>query len=304
MRFTSILAAAAAIGAAVLTPASASPTTMSTIPDTISENVRRELAGMKSSDYTLYARNAGPTNKLSKRAAQLNGIQTTCTRNNCLSITFDDGPYTWESKLVNTLANAGDQKATFFVNGNNFRCIYEPEQVRILRNTYERGHQICSHTWGHPDISKLNNHQLDQQVQLVEDALWKILGVVPACFRAPYGNIRPDQVKYLNDRWGLVVVGWNRDTGDANGDGVQAGLNVYRNLRAPTKAIVLNHETVQATVDTVIPQAVNIVRQNGYSGSRTVHHNLNFNPYKVVGRYQNRDSTWTCSNKPAPGAAN
>ncbi|SPO25950.1 related to deacetylase [Ustilago trichophora] len=302
MNFTFFVAAAAAFGVVLLTPATASPTVMSTIPQHISANVRRELISRPSSDYTLFERDAGSLGmSLSKRGAQLNGLQTTCKTRSCLSITFDDGPYRWEHKLVNTLRNAGDQKATFFVNGNNFRCIYDEASVTRLRRTYEAGHQICSHTWSHPDISTLSNQELDKQVQLVEDALWKILGVVPACLRAPYGNISPEQVKYLNDRWGLVVIGWNQDTGDANGDGVEAGLDVYRNLKAPKHAIILNHETVQATVDTVIPQAVNIVRKNGYRGSETVAKTLGFNAYKVVGSYGTRDASWTCDDKPAPG---
>ncbi|CDS01958.1 related to deacetylase [Sporisorium scitamineum] len=300
MRFSTILAAGAALGAALLTPATASPTALSAIPHDISPNVRRELMTMSPSEYKLYERNVGSSSHLQKRGAQLNGVQKRCTSHNCLSLTFDDGPYN-EKKIVNTLDRAGGQKATFFVNGNNWRCIYDQPQVDSLRYTYEHQHQICSHTWSHPNISSLGYPQLDEQVQLVEDALWKILGVVPACIRVPYGEVRPDQVKYLNDRWGLVVVGWNRDTGDANGDGVEAGLNLYRNLHAPTHAIVLNHETVDDTVNVVIPQAVNIVRQNGYSGSQTVASTLNFNPYKVVGKYQNRDSTWTCDGKPQPG---
>ncbi|TKY87192.1 hypothetical protein EX895_003869 [Sporisorium graminicola] len=300
MRFSTILAAGAAFGAALLTPATASPTVMSSIPDHISPNVRRELAAMPASEYTLYERQVGDSQDR-KRGAQISGVQTRCTTKSCLSLTFDDGPYLHENKIVNTLDNAGGQKATFFVNGNNYRCIYEQAQVDSLRYTYEHKHQICSHTWSHPNISTLSNRQLDKQVQLVEDALWKIIGAVPACLRAPYGEIRQDQIKYLNDRWGLVVVGWNRDTGDADGAGVQAGLNLYNNLKAPTHAIVLNHETVKATADTVIPQAVNIVRKNGYSGSQTVASTLQFNPYKVVGSYQKRDSTWTCNGTPQPG---
>ncbi|SJX61882.1 related to deacetylase [Sporisorium reilianum f. sp. reilianum] len=302
MRFSNILAAGAALGAALLAPATASPTVMSRIPDHISPNVRRELAAMPASDYTLYQRQVG-RGHAHKRGAQINGVQLGCKRKNCLSITFDDGPYLYERKIVNTLANAGNQKATFFVNGNNWRCIYDQPQVDALRYTYEHKHQICSHTWSHPNISTLTNRQLDVQVQLVEDALWKIIGAVPACIRAPYGEIRPDQVRYLNDRWGLVVVGWNEDTGDADGAGVQAGLDLYHRLHTPEQAIVLNHETVKATANTVIPQAVNLVKQNGYSGSHTVGHTVGFKPYKVVGNYQNRDSSWTCDGTPAPGAS-
>ncbi|KAJ1028552.1 hypothetical protein NDA16_001718 [Ustilago loliicola] len=302
MRFSSILAAGAALSAALLTPATASPTVMSTIPHTISENVRQELAAMSPDSYTLYQRDIDSDKGSLEKRSQINGVQTRCTTSRCLSITFDDGPYESMTKLVDTLDNAGGQKATFFVNGNNYRCIYDDASVQRLRYTYERGHQICSHSWSHPDISTLNNQQLDQQVQLVEDALWKILGVVPACFRAPYGSIRQDQIQYLNNRWGLVVVHWNYDSNDANGYGTEYGLNLYRNLKAPTHAIVLNHETVPGTPNTVIPRAVNIVRQNGYQGSQTTAATLRYNPYKVVGRYGNRDGSWTCSDKPTPGA--
>lgn len=217
-------------------------------------------------------------------------------------MTFDDGPYIYEKRIVDELDNAG-MKGTFFVNGNNYRCIYDKGAVSALRYTYEHGHQICSHTWDHPNLESLSNSQIDEQVQLVEDALYKILGVVPACIRAPYGSITDAQVKYLNDRWGLVVIGWNVDTNDANGYGTDYGLNTYRSLKAPKHAIVLNHETVPGTSQTVIPQAVKIVKQNGYSGSQTVANTLSFNPYKVVGKYSQRDSSWTCDGKPQPGDA-
>jgi peptidoglycan/xylan/chitin deacetylase (PgdA/CDA1 family) len=160
------------------------------------------------------------------------------------------------------------------------------------------------HTWSHPHLPQLNNQQLDNQVQLMEDALYKILGVVPACIRAPYGEIRDDQVKYLNDRWGLVVVGWNVDSGDANGDGVQAALARYRQQKAPKHVIALNHETVQSAVDTTMPQAYDILRSNGYSAANimTVASALKFNPYKVQGQRGSRDASWTCDGKPLPGA--
>ncbi len=62
--------------------------------------------------------------------------------------------------------------------------------------------------------------------------------------------------------------------------------------------------TVAGTVDTVIPQAVNIVRQNGYKGSQTVATTLGFNPYKVVGKYGTRDGSWTCNGSPSPAQLN
>ncbi|PWN46456.1 glycoside hydrolase/deacetylase [Violaceomyces palustris] len=277
---------------------------------TLSPMVRSELSKLEPNQYTLYeTRDSDPSpnqeerdeqEDLEARGAQIGGLIERCTASKCLSMTFDDGPYLNHKKVVDTLESEG-MKSTFFVNGQNFRCIYDTESVSALRYSYSRGHEICSHSWSHPHLSGATNEELDRQVQLVEDALYKILGVVPSCFRPPYGEITDDQVKYLNDRWGLQVINWNYDTMDANGATVDYSLNVYRNLKAPKHAIVLNHETVNTTANTVIPQAVKIVKQNGYSGSRTLSDTLGFNPYKVVGQRGKRDSTWTCDGKPAPG---
>lgn len=67
----------------------------------------------------------------------------------------------------------------------------------VLGCTYEHAHQTCSHTWHHPDIGALNNDQLDQQDQLVQEALCKILGVVPACTCARCVCLDP--AKYFSD---------------------------------------------------------------------------------------------------------
>ncbi|KAG8937692.1 Carbohydrate esterase 4 protein [Tulasnella sp. 408] len=47
-------------------------------------------------------------------------VYSKCTTSNTVAITFDDGPYTWNTDIVNTLKQY-NAKGTFFVNGNNFR---------------------------------------------------------------------------------------------------------------------------------------------------------------------------------------
>ena len=311
MKFLNLLTTVAGLATASLVaarPASIDHVDPESLPSTLSPEVRASLAKMPVDSYKLYESGLLKLNEteedgedLEKRA-QVNGIVTRCNTSKCMSITFDDGPYTQHRRLVDTLDAAGS-KGTFFVNGNNYRCIYDDASVQALRYSYSRGHEICSHSWSHPNIANLNNQQLDRQIQLVEDALWKIIGAVPSCFRAPYGSIRDDQVAYLNNRWGLQVIHWNFDSQDANGYGTDYALNVYRGLKAPKHAIVLNHETVDTTPSVVIPQAVNIIKQNGYSGSQTTARTVGYNPYKVTGPYGNRDGSWTCSGKPAPGAA-
>lgn len=94
--------------------------------------------------------------------------------------------------IADTVNNAG-YKATFFVNGANYGCIYDEANVSNLRYSYAQGHQICSHTWGHvvsfsstllcrlsliqlhqKHLNQMSDAQLDRQVRLVEDALYKV----------------------------------------------------------------------------------------------------------------------------------
>ncbi|PWN44370.1 glycoside hydrolase/deacetylase [Ceraceosorus guamensis] len=270
----------------------------------LSEAVKRDLMARDPSEYEVY----GLTNStaLGARAppSNLYGIQERCTASRCFSFTFDDGPYNKHRDIADRLNNEG-YKGTFFVNGNNYRCIYDEPQVQALKYSYAQGHEICSHTWSHPHLNSLSNDQIDGQIQFVEDALYKILGVVPACVRPPYGEANQRVVDHLNNRWGLVVVNWNFDTQDASGASVSQSLDVYRGIKAPKHAIVLNHETVSTTPDNMLPKAINIVKQNGYvpQNVQTVATNLRYNPYKVVGKPGVRDSTWTCAGKPQPGAA-
>lgn len=83
---------------------------------------------------------------------------------------------------------------------NNYDCIYNEARVDALRYAYERGMHFCSHTATHPHLNALSEAQIDRQVQATEDALYKILGVVPSCIRPPYGEADERVVNYLNNR--------------------------------------------------------------------------------------------------------
>lgn len=73
-------------------------------------------------------------------------VYSNCVTPNTFAITFDDGPQDNQPQFVQLLNNA-NAKATFFVNGNNWRCIYDDDMVTELRATFAAGHQIGNHGW-------------------------------------------------------------------------------------------------------------------------------------------------------------
>ncbi|KAF8585246.1 carbohydrate esterase family 4 protein [Ramaria rubella] len=90
----------------------------------------------------------------SPAAAQLATVYSSCVKANTVALTFDDGPYIYETQIATTLKNAGI-KGTFFVNGNNWECIYDDAMVKSIQNAYADGHEFGSHTWHHYDLTTL-----------------------------------------------------------------------------------------------------------------------------------------------------
>ncbi|GAA6040006.1 hypothetical protein JCM8097_002664, partial [Rhodosporidiobolus ruineniae] len=168
----------------------------------------------------------------------VSGIYTQCTSPGQIALTFDDGPYTYGDDIVNAL-NAQGVKGTFFVNANNWACIYDYADELLAR--YQAGHVIGSHSGTHPDIATLTADELNTQLDLVEGALQNILGVVPRFFRPPYGSVSQANVDVLTAR-GYVVANWNFDSGDSSGVSPAETIQDYSLLSPENSYIALNHE--------------------------------------------------------------
>lgn len=147
------------------------------------------------------------------------------------------------------------------------------------------------------------------QIEYLETALLKILGVVPRYFRMPYGDYNQEVLNVLGD-YGLQPVLWSDDSGDSDGASVASQKKTYDAIfRTKTSHIVLNHETYQSTVTQTLPYVLgklgttyrNFTVQTvgecigNYRGQKLS------DWYKVVQKPGTRDSTWTCDNTPQPG---
>ncbi|GAA5824782.1 hypothetical protein JCM5353_004442 [Sporobolomyces roseus] len=228
------------------------------------------------------------------------GVITTCRNQGQFALTFDDGPYFYGNKIEQTLNDNG-AKATFFVNGNNYECIYSPDNVAAIKQRYAEGHLIGSHTWNHADIATLSADELNDELQYVEDALKKIIGVKPRFFRPPYGSYSSEALKVLKNR-GYTVVNWSFDSGDSSGKSPSSSIASYKKLAQsyPKPQLSLNHETYKGTAEKVMPQVVPMLINKGYE-LVTVAECLGVSPYQSVGKPSKRDSSWTCDGKPQPG---
>ncbi|KAM0746717.1 glycoside hydrolase/deacetylase [Meredithblackwellia eburnea MCA 4105] len=225
-----------------------------------------------------------------------------CTVPGTFAMTFDDGPL--YGGQIATFFNQHNVKATFFVNGNNYDCIYD--YASDIQARYAAGHQIAAHTWTHPDITTLTATRLNQEITLLETALLKIIGVKPKYFRPPYGSYNQAAVNIITSR-GYKIVTWNFDSGDSVGATPAQSITSYTkytNLgtkKAATMAGInaLNHETYTGTANKVVPTVVPKLIAAGWKLVTVAQCMNDPQPYQTVTTASKKDKTWTCAGTPA-----
>ncbi|KAJ6553548.1 carbohydrate esterase family 4 protein [Mycena vulgaris] len=227
------------------------------------------------------------------RAAPKAVVYESCIVNNTVAITFDDGPYLYMTE-ISDLLTANQARATFFVNGDNYDCIYNPDVVQRLQYTYEAGHQIASHTWSHPNLKALNADQITAEIVRLDTAFDKILGIHTDFLRPPYGNYNTlvRQTAYtLNKK----LITWDFDSGDSVNATWQQSEADYNATVAqhPQTLLALNHETEVNTAHIVVAYVIAQFQNAGYN-LVTVAECLGQDMYASVGSFGTRDSTWVC----------
>ncbi|KDN50983.1 hypothetical protein RSAG8_00612, partial [Rhizoctonia solani AG-8 WAC10335] len=179
-------------------------------------------------------------------------VITKCTQAKTVALTFDDGPYVNTRKLVDLLDRNG-AKGTWFVNGNNYGCIYDSNNAASVKYVHDKGHQVASHTWAHQHLTSLSGSALKSEFTKVNTAIKKITGAEPAFMRPPYGEY-DNEVREVAGSLGQKVVIWDFDSGDSAGKSASQSKNDYKNLvsKNPNNVLTLNHETYADAATTVL----------------------------------------------------
>ncbi|GLB40768.1 putative carbohydrate esterase family 4 protein [Lyophyllum shimeji] len=202
---------------------------------------------MLTSAFTILAllltASAAPSPEPQEPAAHV-GIITECSVPGTAALTFDDGPSMY-MKEVSDMLDAAGGKATFFINGDNYDCIYDPGPASQLQYAFRAGHQIAAHTWSHPHLTTLDRPQIEAQFSRIDQAIQRITGALPAFMRPPYGEYN-DLVREVASAHGQTLVLWDFDSGDSIGATPQQSNAAYDSLAAshPSSILALNHDVL------------------------------------------------------------
>jgi len=87
-----------------------------------------------------------------------------------MALTFDDGPHPIYTPRVLGILAKHQQKATFCVLGSQAKK-YPELIIRIVRE----GHELCNHSWSHPDFAKLPLSEVYREITETDRVLTEIL---------------------------------------------------------------------------------------------------------------------------------
>lgn len=215
--------------------------------------------------------------------------------------TWDDGPWIYHQEILDSF-NAVNGTTTFFMNGDNYSCIYDEDNVRRLRATFESGHQIGSHTWSHASLPTLTDAQIDMEIQRLDEAFIRILGVKPRFIRPPFGDLSEHVITYIRKKHHKYIVMWSDDSLDSVGGTAQDSYNFYKTFaidRPDYTGLTLSHETSDAGIQALRNGTVNVLA-NADINLLSVAQCVDMEPYEYFGGYQERDASWTCEGSWTP----
>jgi peptidoglycan/xylan/chitin deacetylase (PgdA/CDA1 family) len=175
-------------------------------------------------------------------------------------LTFDDGPWPWNTEHV--LKALADQctKALFFPIG--LHAGWHPE---ILKEVAKAGHTIGSHTWSHKDLTKLTSEDAKAEIEKGIAAVSIALGNQPVApfFRFPALRNPPEMIAYLGTR-NIGIFSTDMDSFDFKmRKPDQVIKSVMTKLAKHGKGIILMHDFQHATAE-AIPELLKQLKAGGY----------------------------------------
>lgn len=187
-----------------------------------------------------------------------------------VALTFDDGPATYTSVILDVLKKEGVQ-AAFFSIGKN--AVANPE---IVKRWHAEGHLICNHSYDHGfNFDWKTSKAMQEEINKTNNAIMQIAGVTPKLFRPPYGVTNPNLAKAIT-RSGMYSIGWNVRSFDTTAKN-KADLESRILNRLKGGDIVLLHDSQQITSE-ILTDLIIKAREKGFTFVR-VDKLLDLKPY-------------------------
>ncbi|KAJ9066416.1 chitin deacetylase [Entomophthora muscae] len=164
-----------------------------------------------------------------------------------VSLTFDDRSHEFSPTLFD-LAKELNVKLTLFVIGNKLANI---TYQNYLKQYYDAGHTIASHTFTHPFVTQLTDSEICNEMIKTDNVIFNLIGVCPIFMRNPYSDTNK-HTKALLDSMGYKSIFTSLDTVYGNSDSSKILSNVVKGLQAnpqTTSYVITQHKIYNVSIN-------------------------------------------------------
>ena len=186
-------------------------------------------------------------------AALLPTVTSKAAGEKLIAVTFDDGPSQYTSTLLDGLKQRG-AKATFFMQGIN-----AASYPAVVKRAWLEGHQVCSHSYNHPQLTTLSSADVRSQLTRTDSILDNAIGLdMSYMLRPPYGSYNQNVLNIA----GVPCLYWSVDTLDWKSRNADSVYNEF--LRsARDGSIVLLHDIYSTSVTGAL-RAIDTLQARGF----------------------------------------
>jgi probable sporulation protein (polysaccharide deacetylase family) len=147
-------------------------------------------------------------------------------------------------------------KSTFFLDGSWVKK--NPSLAKMIR---EEGHEIGNHAYSHPDLKKMTNARITEELKQTNEVINATLDLTPKWFAPPSGSYRNDVVQIANEL-GMKTILWSVDTVDwRNPDPKVMTQKVLSKVHPG--AMILMHPTKSSAAG--LEEIIKGIKEKGYS---------------------------------------
>lgn len=126
-----------------------------------------------------------------------------------IAITVDDCYDAEHVRAIYDLCQQHGIQITYFTLG----CVLKEEHAQLWQSIADAGHEIGNHSYGHKNLTSINNREVLNDLQRTEDKLDKLLGYhyPMQVMRPPYGIYNSALKRAIKQAGYLALVRWDVD---------------------------------------------------------------------------------------------
>jgi peptidoglycan/xylan/chitin deacetylase (PgdA/CDA1 family) len=186
-------------------------------------------------------------------AMSLHSTASTAACNGYVGITFDDGPTSNTTTLVDLLKQNSLTPVTWFNWGQHVSS-----NPSLIAQELSVG-EVQNHSNTHPHMSGYSSQQVINELSAANQAIQNAGAPKPTLYRAPYGELNTT-IRQAAQSLGLFAMTWDVDSGDWNGASTAAIVSANNQLQ--NGQVILMHDGYANTNNAIAQIAANLRSRN------------------------------------------